>query len=360
MIIFRVRIFCGSDDNSSFQKKALEAALSHYNYFREYKARGVHVIFESWSNLEVKDKQKHIVCFAQIFDWLLEDNDEVHVDTYFLLCHIHQGFKTWRESMDDLKSQYLRLVAHGNGLPSGNQIHCGAFTQDKFEYLQHLPEFVNPTLKIAVSKTYSDREWNQIKAFYDLYCCTPSRAVIKAPYTTNKDWLKYPKKFEKEASSISTVEGTLHKAYEELHGYIPYVMMQPCIDIDAKREQKVVFLGGKASHISTGFSVGRKSFPVDDDAVLAFAQQAHDTLIQRVGTNHWLDQLARFDVMYNEFESRMVINEVESIMACYEMSAKRDEHYDRKVEKFLVEYFICNLEKLVLQKIEAIITSLKK
>ena len=260
--------------------------------------------------------------------------------------------------MEDLKEQYQRLAAHGNGLPHGNKIYCGAFTQDKFDYLQLIPEFVNPTLQILVSETYSSAEWKQIKAFYKLYCSRPSGAVIKAPFTTNRNWLKYPKKIEKTRSSVPSVEGTLTKAYEELHGSIPYVMMQPCIDIESKREQKVVFLGGKASHITTGFSVGRDKFPFDNSSVIEFAQRAFDTLIHRAGPNHWLDQLARVDVMFNNFEDRMVVNEVESLMACYHMDALSDSSYDRKVEQFMEEYFFDYLKELVVKKIEAILSDI--
>jgi Iap family predicted aminopeptidase len=130
-------------------------------------------------------------------------------------------------------------------------------------------------------------------------------------------------------------------------------MLQPCIDTERKRERKIVFLGGKASHVTTGFSVG--SFPIPDSTVIEFAQQAYDAVILKLGKLHWLDQLARVDVMYNEFENRMVVNEIESIQACYEMNAHADKWYDEQVDNFLVDYYVDQFKKLVVQKIETML-----
>jgi len=249
-----------------------------------------------------------------------------------------------------LKEQYKRLNAHGNTLPRDEQINCPVFSQDKFDYLKLIPEFVNPTIKIEIKESYSKEEWEQIVAFWQVYCLV-SGAVIKAPFTTNRYWLTYPKVIYKEKNKVS-IEGTLLKAFRELNGHIPYVMMQPCIDNEhKKREKKVVFMQGKASHITTGFSVG-SGFPYSDEEVIIFAQNAYDALRERLGPNHWLDQLCRVDVMYNEFENRMVVNEFESLMACFQMKADADFRYDLMVENFLKDYFIKKLEELVINKLE--------
>jgi hypothetical protein len=135
-------------------------------------------------------------------------------------------------------------------------------------------------------------------------------------------------------------------------------MMQPCIDIAQKREKKDVFIGGDASHISTGFSVGGPIPFYDDDGILTFAQKAYDILRERIGQNHWLDQLARVDVMYNEIEDRLVINEVESLQACYAMKSTSGElHLDRKVDDFLANYYIDLFKVIVVEKVEARILS---
>jgi hypothetical protein len=64
--------------------------------------------------------------------------------------------------MEDLKEEYKRLAIHGNGCPDEYQIHCPVFTQDKFDYLMLIPEFVNPTLKIPIKLLYTSEEMDQI------------------------------------------------------------------------------------------------------------------------------------------------------------------------------------------------------
>ena len=184
---FLVRIYDGSDIMSSFQNRSLELALQRFQYFKNYLNHGISVVIERMSNLDVRDKYKHIHKLSQIIDWLVEDSDEAHVDVYFLPCHLHQGYKSWHVSMMDLKEEYKRLGIHGNGCPDGYQISC----------------------------------------------------------------------------------------------------------------------------------------PVD--------------------------------VMYNEFENRMVVNEIESIQACYEMRAYADKWYDEQVDNSLVEYYVDQFKKLVVQKIETML-----
>lgn len=353
---FLFRLYDGSDQMSSFQNRALEQACQHFNWFADYEARGISVKIERMSNLDVRNKYKHITTFGQIIDWLIEDSDEVHVDAYAVYCHLHQGFMNWKACMLDLQQQFERLAEHGNGYPNKLQIYCPVFLQNKFEYLKLIPEFINPTIRIEIKATYTQRELTQIEAFWLLVCGGTSGGVLKAPYTTNRHWLKYVKKFYKDGSSKPSVENALLLAYNELYGSIPYVLLQPCIDIQKKRERKVVFLGGKASHVTTGFSVGRGTFPYEDETVINFAQKAYDVLIERLGPHHWLDQLCRVDVMYNEFEDRMVVNEVESLQACYEMKGTKDLHLDLKVESFLKDYHVKQIEKCVVAKLEEMLS----
>ena len=349
---FLIRVFDGPDQMNSAQSLAFEAALKEFRWFQDYYKKGITVKIETLSNSKVRNECKHIFSLSQIIDWLVEDSENAHVDAYFLLCHLHQGFKHWNCSMLALQEDYKRLAIHGNGLPRGEQIFCPAFTQDKFDYLKLIPEYVNPTLKIDVRhrQDYLPDELYQIEAFWIKHCSSESGGVIKAPFTTNKGWLKYPKQMEK-ASHHASVEGTLDMAFEELNDVIPYVMMQPCIDVDRKREQKVVFLDGKASHITTGFSLGRGAFPVEDDKVIEFAQKAYDSLRERLGNKHWLDQLARVDIMYNEFEGRMVVNEIESLQASFAMEGVSGVSYDIKVMNFLKGYFVRELQVLVADKL---------
>jgi hypothetical protein len=193
-----------------------------------------------------------------IVDWLVGRSDGVKVHAYILPCHIHQGFqawddsRSWKTSMIGLKEYFKILPEHGNGLPNRYQINCPVFTQDKFDYLRHIYEVTNPTLKIEVKESYFPEEMEQIEAFWDFYCSDSNGCILKAPFTTNRTWIKFPNQFWK-LGMKSSVVGTLEKAFKDFGAdTIPYIMMQPCID-------KIRI----ASHITTGYSVGR-GFPIDE------------------------------------------------------------------------------------------------
>jgi len=57
------------------------------------------------------------------------------------------------------------------------------------------------------------------------------------------------------------------------------------------------------------------------------------------------------NIKYNEFESRMVVNEVESLQACYEMKSRRCS-LDDDVDSFLENYYVDFFQKSVIEKIE--------
>ena len=117
-------------------------------------------------------------------------------------------------------------------------------------------------------------------------------------------------------------------------GVFDYVMLQPCIDNNMqKREQKVVLVRGKSSHICSYSKAQNKKKFATDSEVLQFAQQAYDDYCLRVGqSDSWLDQLVRVDIMWNDIEKRMVVNEIETIEADYKMKEDCYQHLDKKVQ----------------------------
>ena len=66
--------------------------------------------------------------------------------------------------------------------------------------------------------------------------------------------------------------------------------------------------------------------------------------------------------MYNEFEDRMVVNEIESLQASYEMqgSSISIQAYDLKVMAFLTEYYITFFEESILPKLKVMAGVSKK
>lgn len=83
---------------------------------------------------------------AQLVDFLLAS----HV--HFILGHIHQGLETLGWDMRDLYQQQLPRLYYHSGFPTGKQLVCPVFTQDKFRYLCALDMngYANPTLKISL------------------------------------------------------------------------------------------------------------------------------------------------------------------------------------------------------------------
>ncbi len=83
---------------------------------------------------------------AQLIDFLL--NSHVH----FILGHIHQGLETLGWDMRELYKIELPRLYYHPGFPTGKQLLCPVFTQDKFRYLCALGmnEYANPTLKISL------------------------------------------------------------------------------------------------------------------------------------------------------------------------------------------------------------------
>jgi hypothetical protein len=80
-------------------------------------------------------------------EWLLDSN------VHFILGHIHQGIVGLGWDLDILYKQQLPRLYYHPGFPSGKELFCPVFTQDKFRYLCVLAakKYANPTLKIPLA-----------------------------------------------------------------------------------------------------------------------------------------------------------------------------------------------------------------
>jgi hypothetical protein len=65
--------------------------------------------------------------------------------------------------------------------------------------------------------------------------------VVKAPYTTNCHYIKYPK-------TVGKVVKCIAKANQELAAVIPYVMLQACMK--NRKEYKVVLFNEQVQYLS--------------------------------------------------------------------------------------------------------------
>ena len=59
-------------------------------------------------------------------------------------------------SVVDIYKEFARLKYHP-GFPSGQQLKCPIFSQDKFNYLQHIPATM-PTCKLVVEEVEEGME----------------------------------------------------------------------------------------------------------------------------------------------------------------------------------------------------------
>ena len=82
----------------------------------------------------------------QFVDWFLRAN------AYFLLAHVHQSLfnhnLVW--DMKEAVAQFQRLRYH-NGFPSGDQLRCPVFTQDKISYIRYLGDLAIKTMTVPLS-----------------------------------------------------------------------------------------------------------------------------------------------------------------------------------------------------------------
>jgi len=154
-------------------KHALVSVLSRF------KKGDIEVVFMTTSQL----RQLSIEAFV---DWLLESH------FYFILSHAHQSLHHW--DCRAIAPQYTRLMGH-IGFPTHNQLHCPIFLQDKFAYLEAIPEFCNATVKILLPWDAASRQHDTERISQMLL--EGNGWVVKTGFSTNCDNFKICRTIEK-------------------------------------------------------------------------------------------------------------------------------------------------------------------
>ena len=86
-------------------------------------------------------------------------------------------------NLTHIRNALNRLTFH-EGFPTGIELQCPAFTQDKFTYLKPIPEFTNPTMKVVLPFQESERDVASINRF--LKKNNEGKGwIVKKPYVTN-------------------------------------------------------------------------------------------------------------------------------------------------------------------------------
>ena len=268
-----------------------------------------------------------------MFDWLLDS------DIHFFLTHPIQAMYHW--NCEDVFVQLQRLQNHV-GFPSGEQINCPVFTQDKYQYLSAVPRITNPTLKIALPFSRSSAEdgveYSEVKQRVNIFIRAYSEGcgwVVKPPFETNCG----PKllKFCSEEEGEKGVYHAIEMLSKTCHPRLPYVILQPkmqnrkeykvvftvvdcckCCQSVKKLLQQVVTFNGEFQYVNDK--------PKSPSPSKGFSEEPHTRLrhfaehaIAELNVNcpsAITDGLVRVDIFENAYKE-LVVNEFESLEAVY-------------------------------------------
>jgi len=245
----------------------------------------------------------------ELISWLLCS------DVHFILTHPIQAMSNW--NCDDLFPLLEQLRDHP-GWPSGDQLSCPIFTQDKYEYLSALPTLTNPTLKVMLPFNSSDQKYShtmcEIREFIAIDYKENEGFVVKPPFETNCG--PHLLKFCKQSAGVSGVFRAVEMLSNNCYPRLPYVMIQPTVR--NRKEYKVVLFNGKYQYVNNK--------PKTPPHSHAFSYEPHERLrrfaeyavseLSVCCPGAITDGLVRVDVFQTATKS-LVVNEFESLEAIY-------------------------------------------
>jgi len=273
-------------------------------------------------------------------------------DIYLIIAHIHQGLlDTLQWNVVELKD-CLEFLVYRNGFPKGKQLFCPVFLQDKYAYISAVPEICNPTLRVqfldpdedAVSTvdcgSRNDDLLSPVDRIAEILSFTHQHNegegwVVKAPYTTNCDFIRYCRTVPAVILAVATAQ----RRFEDL---MPYVMIQP--RMTNRREEKVVLVNGKPFYIADkAMNRGTGLLFASQDQLFEFAVDAVRLLKQR-DPAFQSKGLVRVDIFCNA-EGKLLVNEFESLEAVY---YKKSSVLESRVTATLVLFWQNVLAKCIL------------
>ena len=94
---------------------------------------------------------------AELVDRLLDS------DVHFILSHIHQSIleRNIGWEINDLLVNLERLKYHV-GFPTGEQLFCPVFTQDKYDYISRIADYSIPTMKVPIQPNYTHEFYEKV------------------------------------------------------------------------------------------------------------------------------------------------------------------------------------------------------
>lgn len=205
-----IHVYVGSAEPAYNQVVSFTSAFNSSPFFGRYAVTYL-------THVDVKNRGWGM---NRIFQWLYQCN--MHV----ILCHMHQGKKGNNNGVWDCTSYLLNLnnLQSHVGIPMGEQLDCSMFNQHKMHYILSLKEISIPSLFVAMNNfdvheesnssatnlIYFDKNkifrWNNtdevIAKLKELGFTDEQFWVLKFPFKTNKDCMKYALGFEALAEVI--------------------------------------------------------------------------------------------------------------------------------------------------------------
>ena len=301
------------------------------------------IVFETTSLSSMRKVKEQDLTLKTFMDWIAASH------LHFIITHPHQGLEKFGWSTDDIYAQLWTALNGRDGFPSGRQLQCPIFTQDKIRYLNALPRHMTMrTLQVPLSE---DMDLTETEKFIDdFFALKPdvSKYIIKAPFSTNSMHFKKFVTTSNAMDYIVTVRNDIFGPRPTCY-VIPYLILQERVDATLAnnkkvKEPKLVFLNGQFSHFCS--TVGRSSINslpgFSSDALIRFGETVLDLLDRELFI---LDGLVRVDLFLSN-EGTLVLNELESLEAGTLCS---DHVADTRTMQFLEEYWERKLHENIIK-----------
>lgn len=251
---------------------------------------------------------------SDLVDWLLE------ADAHLVLSHLHQGIISPHVGMTRCTVKWTAAILHQEltrlkdhpGFPTGDQLSCPIFLQDKLAYMRLMPDYMIPTLEVCFMEEYAEQDVSDIKNFLEQYD-EGHGVYVKTTHATNGMGNIMAKSTE-----TSEVISKIHRLKEDRGHFIDRAFIQPTLA--NVYEAKVVCLNKKAAYISNIGGKKGTAIPFNlskkerDAALFSFAEECIRVL-QRKCPNAILDGVVRVDIMMLK-TGELVVNEFETLEAC--------------------------------------------
>lgn len=232
-------------------------------------------------------------------------------DIHIFVDHPHQGNIRYLEwDMDILKNELMVHLKDHPGFPTGKQIMCYVFLQDKVGYIEKAPHFFLPTLKVNL-KEFNENDigmFNEIYHFLNLYPGSPF--VVKTGYTTNSHLNSLrcsgPNEVYNRLQKLCLdhlIEGTGQLKFS-------YAFIQK--KVENTREHKLLFFNKEFQYVQK-ICKGSGALSHSDEEILEFAKKVMDYYVDFV-PEIITQGIIRIDIMEDD-EKRLFVNELESLAA---------------------------------------------